>query len=215
MKDIGEVRIKICGITNQKDAELAVSLGASALGFNMYPGSKRYIDLAAEAEWIGALPPLISRVAVLVNPSLQEAIRISSLPYIDLLQFHGSESREFCAAVAAMGIPFIKALALRDESAASQPAGFSTRYLLLDAYSNQGFGGLGKLIDLNLAEQFRNANGGSYLLLSGGLNPHNVADAICRVRPYAVDVASGVEREPRRKDPALMEAFIKAVRGAA
>jgi phosphoribosylanthranilate isomerase len=208
------VRVKICGVTNRADAETAIELGADALGFNFYEDSKRFIDFRAEAEWISSLPPFVTRVAVVVSPSLEQAREISALPWIDMLQLHGGESPQFCAEFAKTGMPFIKAIALRDEAAAANTAEFCTRNILLDAFVPGQFGGTGHTVDFALAEKFSAQNPGVALLLSGGLTAENVAEAVRRVRPFAVDVASGVEREPRKKDRGLMRAFIEAAQSA-
>lgn len=208
------VRVKICGITNRADAEAAIEFGADALGFNVFAGSKRCIDLTAEADWICGLAPFVTRVAVTVNPSLAEARQISALPFIDALQFHGDESRDFCGDFARSGRTFLKAIALREENVALEVAGFQTRWILVDAYTPGQYGGAGKLIDLELAERFAAQNPGVFMVLSGGLTSENVAEAVRRVRPFAVDVASGVEREPRKKDRGRMRDFIAAARQA-
>lgn len=210
----GSVRVKICGVTNRADAENAIECGADALGFNLYAGSKRHIDFRAAAEWIRELSPFVTRVAVMVNPTLAEAEEVFAELGIDAVQFHGHESEEFCRHFAARGLPFIKALAARDAASLAEPRRFHTRRILLDAYVADAFGGTGKLIDLALAESFARQNPDVELTLSGGLTSENVAAAVQRVRPYAVDVASGVESEPRRKDVALMKRFIAAAKSA-
>jgi phosphoribosylanthranilate isomerase len=202
------VRVKICGITTPEDADAAIKAGADALGFNGFLGSKRYIDLAKSSQWIKNLPPFITRVAVLVNPTLQQAEAISALPGIDQLQLHGEESAEMCALLSHK--PFIKSFAATKEKLAHiEP--YKTETVLLDTYVPGEFGGTGKLVDLELARLFVREKCNINVILSGGLNPQNVAHAIKHVGPYAVDVASGVEAEPRRKDFSLMRAFISEV----
>jgi len=209
------VRVKICGVTNRADAEAAIALGADALGFNLYPGSKRCIELAREAEWIAALPPFVTRVAVLVNVSFDEARRVAEHLAIDCVQFHGDEDEAYCAEFARLGRPFIKALRLGDASAIGRAPGFSTSRVLLDAQAGTAYGGTGTLIDLALAAECARQHPQLTPILAGGLRPANVADAVRAVQPYAVDVASGVEREgnPRRKDAERMRAFVAAVKG--
>jgi len=203
-------RVKICGITNREDAEMAVELGVDALGFNAWPGSKRFIDLKKEAAWIRDLPPFVTKVAVMVNPPVAEAEAVFALPFIDLVQFHGNEDEAFCAHFAKSGRPFVKAIALRDASSLENTGRFCTRNILLDAYAAGAFGGTGRLIDLELAGAFVAKYPDLSVTLSGGLTPDNVKKAIRRVRPYAVDVASGVEQEPRRKNRELVAAFVQA-----
>ena len=204
------VKVKICGITNPADAEAAIDAGADALGFNGFAGSKRFIDLVEASGWMAALPPFVTRVAVLVNPAAAEVETLLALPGIDRVQFHGDESPEFCAAFARHG--FIKALAARDRGALELAAQYGTRDVLLDAFVPGAYGGTGRLIDLDLAAAFVRENPGLRVILSGGLTPENVAAAVRAVRPHAVDVASGVESHSCKKDPARMRDFIAAVR---
>jgi len=225
------VRVKICGVTNRADAEAAIDLGADALGFNAWPGSKRFIDLRDAAEWISALPPFVTKVAVTVNPTFDEALEMLALPFIDALQLHGHENEAFCARLAEaaqngesspISLPsrfagvrqFFKALAVRDAASLENAARFHTPHILLDAFSPTEFGGTGKKIDLDLAAQFIAAHPQLHVILSGGLTPENVAEAIRRAQPRAVDVASGVEKigDPRSKDARKMRDFIRAVR---
>ena len=211
------VRVKICGVTNREDAEAAVALGADALGFNLFAGSKRCIDLDREGKWIAELPPFVTRVAVLVNAPLDEARRVAAHPAIHCVQFHGDEDAAYCAEFARSGHSFVKALRLREASASAQASRFSTRHLLLDADAGAAYGGTGKPIEIELAAEVVRAHPELKVILAGGLRPETVAAAIAAVQPYAVDVASGVESsgDPRRKDPQRMEAFISAVRGCA
>lgn len=207
-------RVKICGITNRRDALDAIESGADALGFNLYPGSKRYIDLEKEQAWIRDLPPFVTKVAVMVNPGIAEAEAVLELPFIDMVQFHGDEDESFCAHFA--GLPFIKAL--RVGGAALPGTGlfqrFSTPCILIDSLSPGEFGGTGKQIGAEALEGFApGSRDGGVLILSGGLNPSNVREAVRLVRPYAVDVASGVESAPGRKDKGLMRAFVLAAQG--
>lgn len=210
------MRVKICGVTNPHDAQDAVDLGADALGFNTYAGSKRFLDLQKAADWICALPPSVAKIAVMVNPAIAEAEAVFRLPFIDAVQFHGNEDEKFCARFAKLGLPFIKAVAAKETASLENLERFGTPYVLVDAWAPGEFGGTGRLIDAALLETLsvRSRAGGFHLILSGGLNPSNVGAAIGRVRPYAVDVASGVEAAPGRKDKALMGQFILAAREA-
>lgn len=207
------VRVKICGITNQADAEAAIEAGADALGFNGFPGSKRYLDFEKEGEWLAKLPPFVMRVAVLVNPAVEAAEALLEMPGIDLLQFHGDETPEFCARFGRHG--YVKALAARNLGALRGCRSFDASAVLLDAYVPGAYGGTGQLIDLPLASEFVRENADLKVILSGGLTVENVAGAVRAVRPWAVDVASGVEgSHPRRKDLERMRAFVQAVREA-
>jgi phosphoribosylanthranilate isomerase len=206
------VRVKICGLTRRENALEAIRLGADALGFNLYPGSKRHVTLDREADWIRALPPFVTRVAVLVNVSLDEALRVAAHPAIDLVQFHGDEDEAYCAKFAESGRPFIKALRLRDGGSVDSAPHFSTSNLLLDANAGAAFGGTGTLIDLDLAAECVKQHPNLKFTLAGGLKSENVAEAVRVVKPYAVDVASGVESAPGIKDGEKMRAFIGAVK---
>ena len=205
------VWVKICGITNDVDAQVAIDLGADALGFNFFAGSKRYIDLQSNAEWIAKLPAGICKVAVLVNPTLNQAIKIARLPFIDALQLHGGESPVFCQMLAERGIRFAKAVPIRNDDASIEVADFFTDTLLLDSISQRGFGGIGETLPWSTGRRFIENHPALKVILAGGLNPENVADAVREVRPFAVDVASGVESSPGRKDRHRLRAFFAAV----
>ncbi len=207
------VRVKICGLTNASDARAAVELGADALGFNLYPGSPRCVNLDQEAEWIAALPPFVTRVAVLVNVSLVEARRVAAHPAIDLVQFHGDEDVRYCAEFAQMGYPFLKALRVKDADSLELADRFSTPHVLLDAHAESAYGGTGLKLDPVLAAEAVRRFPNLHIILAGGLKPENVGDAVRAVQPYAVDVASGVESAPGKKDREKMAAFLKAVAG--
>jgi phosphoribosylanthranilate isomerase len=206
--------IKICGITSQADAQCAIQCGADSLGFNFYPGSKRYVDAQAIRGWIGELPPSICKVAILVNPGLAEAIRVSELSSIDALQLHGGESPEFCRALVEHGVRFTKAVPVTAESSLADIPSFATNTVVLDALTEEGFGGGGRTFPWTVARQFVDLHPGLRVILAGGLSPENVARAITEVRPFGVDVTSGVESSPGRKDRDRLRAFIEAARAA-
>lgn len=207
------VRVKICGVTNEADARAAIGAGADALGFNLWPGSKRHIALDAHAAWIAALPPFVARVAVLVNASFDEACRVAQHPAIDMVQFHGGETPEYFARFAAEGRPFIAAVRLGEAEPSGRADTLCTPHVLIDAAVPGAFGGTGSRIDLSMARAFVAQHPRSNVILAGGLTPENVAAAVAEVRPFAVDVASGVESAPGRKDAAKLRAFVAAVRG--
>ncbi len=208
------VAVKICGITNRDDALAAVDAGADLLGFNTWHGTKRFMDIARNADWIAALPRLIVRVALLVNATPEETERIAALECVDALQFHGDEDAAFCRWAAGMGKPVIKALRAKDRAVLAHAGDFSTRHILLDAHVPGEFGGTGARVDLALACEFKRANPALSLWLAGGLTPENAAEAVRAVRPAVVDVSSGVEFEPGRKDAAKMRAFAQAAKRA-
>jgi phosphoribosylanthranilate isomerase len=207
-------RVKICGVTNDGDAREAIALGADALGFNLFPGSPRGVDLGREAAWIAALPPYVTRVAVLVNVALEEAVRVASHPAIHMVQFHGDEDEEYCAAFARCGRSFMKALRIREAASAERADRFSTPHILLDAHADNAYGGTGLKLDTVVAGEIVRRFPGLQIVLAGGLKPENVGEAVRVVRPYAVDVASGVESAPGRKDRGKMAAFVAGVRAA-
>ncbi len=205
-------RIKICGITCAADALAAVAAGADVLGVNLWPQSKRFLPLE-RAGWLRDLPVHVSRVAVMVNPSLQDALTAAENPDLDAIQLHGDEPASLCVQLESAGIPVIKAIRIRDAgSFAVIPSLPSAVTVLLDTFQSGTMGGTGATFDWALAHEFR-VHGGRAFFLSGGLTPLNVSDAYRRVRPDGVDVASGVEvaADARRKDHRLMRAFVEAL----
>lgn len=197
------VRIKICGITNAEDALLAAGLGADALGFIFYTKSRRGVTIPAAAEICRQLPPFVSRVGVFVDesePVIREAIAACRLTAV---QLHGDEPPSFCRRFA---VPVIKAVRVRDTASISAAAGYEVDALLLDTYTAASHGGTGQTFDWSLAVRAKSL--GRPVILSGGLTADNVAGAIRMVQPYAVDVASGVERAPGRKDAVQLGRFI-------
>ena len=210
----GRVAVKICGITNRDDALAALDAGADFLGFNTWTGTKRFINLEANADWITVLPRAALRVALLVNASRAETERIAALPFVDALQFHGDEDAAFCKWAAALGKPIVKAIRARDAAAFAGAANFSTPHILLDACVPGEFGGTGARVDVELAQRFTTEHPALKLWLAGGLTAENIAAAVRAIRPAAVDVSSGVESAAGRKDAAKMRAFVAGVRSA-
>ncbi len=201
------VRIKICGITHLDDAWSAIEAGAHALGFIFYEKSPRYVSLRIASNICTALPPFISRVGVFVNELeyvIEKAIAECGL---DTLQFHGDEPPGFCQKFTPKAI---KAFRIKDSGDLRQMADYDVDAWLLDTYSPQASGGTGETFDWKLALKARKM--GRPIILSGGLTPKNVADAIKVVEPYGVDVSSGVELSPGKKDTAKIKAFCKACR---
>ncbi len=200
-------RVKICGITRRRDALDAVRLGADAIGLVFYPASPRYVSPARAAEIPRQLPPFVGVVGLFVDAEPEAIAEAVAAARLTLIQFHGGESDAYCAA---HGLPWIKAVRMKAdvdlrEQAASH-AGASA--LLLDAYREGVPGGTGDTFDwdrvpVDMADR---------IILAGGLTPANVAEAIRRVRPYAVDVSGGVEVEPGLKDADKITAFMRGVR---
>ncbi len=206
------VRVKICGITNLKDAVAAVNSGADALGFVFHEKSPRFILPALAGRIIGKLPPFISLVGVFVDEGLagiKKAIKESG---INCVQFHGDEAPEFCDKVkGSTGLMTIKAFRVKGGFQTSDMKAYETNAVLLDAFSEKTRGGTGRRFDWDIA--IRAKKTGHAVILSGGLNPGNIADAIKKVNPYAVDASSGLEREPGIKDHEKIKAFIERAKG--
>lgn len=207
----GQVRVKICGVTNPGDAALVADAGADAIGINLFSGSKRFVELGDVRDWVRDLP--LTRIAVVVNAARDELARIADAGCFDAIQFHGGETPEFCAE---SPLPWMRAVRVSGADALADALGYRTSMLLLDGHAASGYGGTGAAVDPGIAAEFVRANPGRRVVLAGGLRPETVADAVRVVRPHGVDVASGVEvrGSPRRKDFAKVCAFIEAARGA-
>jgi len=203
------VTVKICGITNLEDAKAAVGAGTNALGFIFYAQSPRSITVARAAEICRELPASVARVGVFVNPDeilVQQAIQACAL---NILQWHGEESPEFCIQ---FGLMSMKAFRVKEARDLERISSYGTNAILLDAYNPQLRGGTGETCDWQLAREAKKY--GRPLFLAGGLTPENVGVAIRQVRPFAVDVSSGVEASAGRKDHDKVRRFITAARAA-
>ena len=206
-------KIKFCGITRLDDAELAIANGAWAIGLIFWPSSRRHAELDAAAEIAAAVKRRAEVVGVFVNAPLDEVAQTADAVGLTVLQFHGEEGPAYCAEAARRtGAKVIKAARVRSGADVQALASFHTDYHLLDSYTAGVPGGTGETFSWEIARTHR---GKTPLILSGGLTPENVADAIEAVRPFAVDVASGVELAPGRKDPDKLVAFAEAVRAQA
>lgn len=203
------ISVKICGITNVADALAAAEAGADMIGLMFYEPSPRFVTLETAREISRALPPYVLKVGVFVNPDPAFVARAIAGCGLGLLQFHGDETSDFCTQ---FGLLSLKALRLRDAESLKMMDQFKTSAFLLDAYSAGAPGGTGETFNWNLAVAAQKF--GQPIFLAGGLTPENIGDAVKKVRPFAVDVSSGVESAPGRKDPEKMRAFIKAVRNA-
>jgi phosphoribosylanthranilate isomerase len=198
-------RVKICGITRLEDAELAASLGAWALGFILWPQSKRAVEEAVAAGIARRVRRQVELVGVFVNPTLDDVAHAVDGIGLTHVQLHGDEGPSFGAEVARRtGAKVIKAARVAGSADLQALERFHTDFHLLDTAVEGMRGGSGQSWDWSLAAQRRSK---IPMILSGGLTPENVAEGIAAVRPYAVDVASGVEAEPGIKDPAKLEAF--------
>jgi phosphoribosylanthranilate isomerase len=204
-----KTQVKICGVTSVADALAAVDAGADMIGLMFYEKSPRHVSLAAAAELARALPPFVLRVGVFVNPDESVVLQAIAECGLNLLQFHGDESSDFCTQ---FGVISLKAFRIRDAESLRALENYQTDAFLLDAYAAVGLGGTGEKFNWDLAVQAQAL--GKPLFLAGGLTPENVGDAVKKVRPFAVDVSSGVETAPGRKSAEKVRAFIQAVRRA-
>jgi phosphoribosylanthranilate isomerase len=206
-------RVKICGITRLEDAELAVSLGAWAIGLNLWPGSKRACDPAVGVRISNALRRKVEIAGVFVNQSLDEVAALADMLHLSIVQLHGDEGPSYANEVARRtGAKVIKAQSVRLASDVVAIQAFHTDFHLLDAHREGLRGGTGETFDWTMLNRRHSK---VPLILAGGLTPENVGEAIAATRPWAVDVASGVESAPGIKDPEKMRAFAEAVRGTA
>jgi len=199
-------RVKICGITNLEDALCAVMAGADALGFVFYKGSPRYILPAEAGNIVSALPPFVTTVGLFVNAGSETIRQTMQTAGLGVVQLHGDETSAECCLDP---YPVIKAVRVRDAGSLAGTEQFKVSALLLDAWSDQQYGGTGEIFDWQLAKKLTGENP---LILAGGLDPENVAEAIQVVNPYAVDVSSGVEKSPGNKDHDKVRQFIQQVR---
>ncbi|MBI3284510.1 MAG: phosphoribosylanthranilate isomerase [Burkholderiales bacterium] len=210
-------RIKICGLTRAEDVREVAAAGADALGFVFYPASPRYVSPSAAAALIGAMPPFVTAVGLFVNATPEELLTALTQVPLQLLQFHGDESPEQCRRLAAAAkLPFMRAYRVQPDTTAAdllecedayRKASPLFRGLLLDTFV-EGFGGSGKVFDWSLIPKELAPR----VVLSGGLSVQNATDAVSRIRPFAVDISSGVELAKGIKDIAKVRAFVEAVR---
>ena len=201
------MKVKICGITNQQDATLAVELGVDALGF-IFAKSPRQVDPQKAQSIIKSLPPFIKTLGVFVNEDPSKIQEIVAFCGLDIIQFHGDETPSVCRNFMPRSV---KAFQLRDESNLGQVRLYQgkVRAVLFDTYAKEKRGGTGKTFDRRLAVEGKAF--GIPVILSGGLSPFNIKEAISTVKPYAVDVNSGVEERPGKKDYALMKQLFEVI----
>ncbi|OEU73071.1 MAG: N-(5'-phosphoribosyl)anthranilate isomerase [Desulfuromonadales bacterium C00003093] len=205
---MANTRVKICGITNVEDALQAVEAGADALGFVFYHRSPRFVTPREVQKIIAELPPFVTTVGLFVNEPLPRIRRTMAAARLDVVQLHGDESPEDCLIEP---LRVIKALRIKDAASLEGAARYQVSALLLDAWSDEHYGGTGLSFDWQLV---RRLTGKRPLILAGGLTPENVVAAVRQVKPYAVDVSSGVEAAPGKKDHRKVAEFICRVRNA-
>lgn len=202
------VHVKICGITNLRDAHRAVDLGADALGFVFYEDSPRAVSPEMARRIIETLPPLVTTVGVFVNEAIDTVREVQRISGIALVQLHGDETPE---AVGALGPSVIKTIRVKGAESFEDIDRYQPRAFLLDTHAEGAYGGTGQRFAWDLAKWVEDIP----FFLAGGLTPGNVPRAIAATNPYGVDVSSGVEAEPGHKDPGLLKAFIENAKGAA
>ncbi len=204
------IKIKICGITNADDAKVAVEAGADAVGFVFHSASPRRVEPDAARAIIAQLPPFVLPVGVFVNEEVKVVRDIMDACGLALAQLHGDETAAYCES---LGRPVLRAIRLKDRGSLLALAEYKgrarVRGFVLDAFSESAFGGTGRVADWVLAAEAAKA---APVLLAGGLTPQNVGEGVRQVRPYGVDVSSGVEASPGKKDQAKMRDFVQAVR---
>lgn len=203
-------KVKICGLTNFEDSQVAVNAGADALGFVFYKKSPRYVDPKIVKTIIHELPPFILTVGVFVNEEALDVKSIMAECGLSLVQLHGDETPAYCTT---LNYPILRGIRLRDRgnflAMAEYKGRARVRAFMVDAFSESAFGGTGERADWNLAAE---AAQSSSIFLAGGLTPENVQEAIQKVRPYGVDVSSGVEDSPGKKNHAKIMAFVRTVK---
>ncbi len=200
-------RVKICGITRLDDGLAAVRLGADALGFNFWPRSKRYLPPSDARAIVRRLPAFVTAVGIFVDPTREEVLRAADASGVAVAQLHGDEPPDFCAS---LPLPVLKGIRVADGHSLAQLASYEVQGFVLDAPS-EGYGGSGATFDWSLVAE---AAKELPIVLAGGLTPENVAEAVRAVRPWGVDVASGVESAPGVKDHAKLALFIQRAKEA-
>ncbi|MHC4395983.1 MAG: phosphoribosylanthranilate isomerase [Planctomycetota bacterium] len=200
------VKVKICGITNYKDALAAVDMGADLLGFNFYPKSPRYIAPEKAAVIINKLPAFVDTAGVFVNTPLEEIQQIISSCQLNWVQLHGNETPDFCQSLFSINVRTMKALRIKNKKDIEKADTFFTDAILLDAFHPEKHGGTGLRFDWNIVGHI-----GKRVFLAGGINPDNAAAAV-ELGVYGIDICSGIEAEPGKKDKRLMKKLFKNIR---
>jgi len=199
------VKVKICGITNYDDAAAAVDMGADLLGFNFYPQSPRFLQPEKAAEIINKLPGFVDVAGVFVNTSSEQIRETISQCQLNWVQLHGDENPKFCQSLASLDIKIMKALRIKEQKDIEEAEGFFTDAILLDAFHPEKYGGTGLTFDWNIVGHISKR-----IFLSGGINPDNAAAAV-ELGVYGIDLCSGIEAEPGKKDHKKMKKLFENI----
>jgi phosphoribosylanthranilate isomerase len=199
------VKVKICGLTNYQDAAAAVDMSADLLGFNFYPESPRFVALEQAAQIINKLPAFIHVAGVFVNASLDQIKEVISECNLDWVQLHGDESPEFCESLRSINVRTMKAIRVKTQEDIERAESFFTDAVLLDAFDPEKYGGTGLTFDWNIIGHISKR-----IFLAGGINPDNVAAAV-ELGVYGIDVCSGIEARPGKKDHKKMKKLFKNI----
>ena len=200
------VKVKICGITNFEDAAAAVDMGADLLGFNFYPKSPRFVPPEKVTEIINRLPGFIDVAGVFVNSSLEEIQETISKCQLNWVQLHGDENPQFCRSLLSLNVRTMKALRVKNQTDIKKADSFFTDAILLDAFDSEQYGGTGITFDWNIIGHI-----GKRIFLAGGINPDNAPAAI-KLGVYGIDICSGIEAEPGKKDHNKMKKLFENIR---
>ncbi|MGD8787162.1 MAG: phosphoribosylanthranilate isomerase [Phycisphaerales bacterium] len=199
-------KVKICGITNYEDAAAAIDIGADLLGFNFYQGSPRYVVPEKASEIINKLPGFVDTIGVFVNAPIEQIHETTNLCQLDWVQLHGDEDPQFCQQFLSHNVKTMKAIRIKDKTDIKKADSFFTDAILLDAFDPNKYGGTGLSFDWNIIGHI-----GKRIFLAGGINPDNAADAI-KLGVYGIDVCSGIEAEPGKKDHNKMKKLFDNIR---
>ncbi|MHC4186669.1 MAG: phosphoribosylanthranilate isomerase [Planctomycetota bacterium] len=199
------VKVKICGITNYKDAKAAMDMGADLLGFNFYPKSPRYIEPVNAKEIIKKLPAFIDTVGLFVNSPFNEINEIINLCQLDWIQLHGDEDADFCKQFLIHHVRMMKAIRVKDKTDIDNAEDYFTDAILLDAFNPDKYGGTGVTFDWNVIGHMNKR-----VFLAGGINPDNAEKAV-KLGVYGIDICSGIESEPGKKDHDKMKKLFKNI----
>jgi phosphoribosylanthranilate isomerase len=200
------VKVKICGLTNYEDASAAMDMGADLLGFNFYPKSPRYVAPEKALAIINKLPGFIDIAGVFVNSSFEQIRKVLSLCQLNWVQLHGDEDPQFCGQFLSLNVRTMKAIRVKDQADIKSADSFFTDAILLDAFDPEKYGGTGLKFDWNIIGHIDKR-----IFLAGGINPDNAADAV-KLGVYGIDVCSGIEAEPGRKDHKKMKKLFENIR---